>query len=426
MVNINGIYLYKSKAMRAKSKSTIMKFISLVIYCLILQNYHSIGQNKVVPFPSQQKVTTFMNAEMAYSDLPAVVAMAINTNKQQLSYTYGKAIWTEKADVTTSNIFRIYAMTNLLTTIAAMQLVEKGMIGLDENLMYVLPEMTKIPILSDGKLSEAKTPITLRHLLTHTSGFGFTCTDLELSQFDYSKWQHMDLPRRFEAGTQFLYGSSFEWVGLLVAKLSGADLKTVFEKNITGPLKMNRTFFNIPDSLEDYVVTRGERGISGMEPLTAMTGRIPKDVSRYSGDDGLWSTPEDYMTLLKCILNYGTLGNVKILEKESVLEMTQNQVGEINIDSEGKYYNPEYCCNLKGLTSKTNKWGLGWLIHTQDKPFGRKAGTVLWGGMQNTYFFIDFKSGVAASIFTQHLPFNHPSTTGLFNKFSEIIYSEAK
>ena len=73
---------------------------------------------------------------------------------------------------------------------------------------------------------------------------------------------------------------------------------------------------------------------------------------------------------------------------------------------------------------ENSKWGLAFMIDNNSKNYGRQPGTVAWGGVLNTYFFIDFKSGIAASIYTQHLPFNHFETTNLFDRFSEIVYSQ--
>ncbi len=361
---------------------------------------------------------------MKKSDLPAVVAVAINNKNQQLIYTYGNAVWNEKLKVTPQHIFRIWSMTKLVTSIAAMQMVEKGLVGLDDDLSSILPEMTEIPILSDGQLIQPKNPITLRHLLTHTAGFGYGGTNLALANFDKSKWEFKDLPRRFESGTQFLYGSSTNWAGKLVEKISGTDLENYFRQNITGPLGMNRTWFNVPDSLKQYIVSRGTRGADGKQPLSELPGRIPtKVVTEFKGDGGLFSTPGDFTLLLKCLLNYGTFNNAIILKKETILDMTRNQIGSISMKDAGAYFDPGFCCDFKGLISPNSKWGLAWLIDTEDKPYGPKAGTVLWGGAFNTFFYIDFKAGVAASIYTQHVPFNHPETTKLFNTFSAILYS---
>jgi methyl acetate hydrolase len=402
-----------------------MKSIFKVIFLLILVSGCRYEQNKNVNFPTQEKVTTAMNDAIKTNDLPAVVAIASNIQNKEVSFVYGKAVWSGNMDVTENHIFRLYSMTKLITSVAVMQLVERGEIGLDDDLSNLLPEMSEIPILSDGQLNEAKNPITLRHLLTHTSGFGYgCCTDLELSQFDYEKWKYSDAPRRFESGTQFLYGTSLEWVGKVIEEVASTTLEDYFRENITEPLKMNRTFFNVPDSLQEFIVSRGERGTDGKQPLTEIKGRVPeKLITRFSGDDGLWSTPNDYMKILKCLLNYGTLDDVRILDKKTVLEMTKNQIGDINMDSEGNYYNPEYCCDLNGLATNSTKWGLAWAIDNHEKDYGRKPGTVFWGGMMNTFFYIDYKSGVTACIFTQHIPFNHSETTLLFYEFSRTIYS---
>jgi CubicO group peptidase (beta-lactamase class C family) len=188
---------------------------------------------------------------------------------------------------------------------------------------------------------------------------------------------------------------------------------------------MNRTWFNVPDSLKQWIVSYGSRGKDGKQALTEQPDRIPTPpATEYSGGGGLFSTPDDFALLLQSLLNYGTLNGTRILQKETVLEMTKNQIGNISMKEAGAYFNPASCCNFKGITSSTSKWGLAWLIDNEDKLYGHKAGTVLWGGLLNTYYYIDYQSGIAASIYTQHLPFNHPATISLFDKFSELIYSK--
>ena len=103
-------------------------------------------------------------------------------------------------------------------------------------------------------------------------------------------------------------------------------------------------------------------------------------------------------------------------------KIIQNQVGDISLDPKDRLYNPGWCCNFNGLMSENSKWGLAFMIDNNPKPYGREAGTVLWGGLFNTYFYIDFKSGIAASMYSQHVPFNDFQTTSLFERFSEIIY----
>lgn len=402
-----------------------MRHIYCLAFVLIFSSQMLLAQGDFKTFPSEAEVKSAMDEAMTESDLPAIVAIAINDKNQRITYTYGNAVWTEEEAITTHDIFRIASMTKLVTSIAAMQMVEKGLIGLDDDLSTLMPEMTSIPILNDGKLLEPKVAITLRHLLSHTSGFGYRgATDKQLTEFDYTGWDYQDSPRRFEAGTEFRYGSSTNWAGKLVEKLSGLDLETYFRENITGPLGMDRTWFNLPEDLRQHVVSYGNRGGDGLGPLTEIPNRVPNNtVTDFRGDGGLFSSPEDYTTLLQCMLNYGVLGDVKLLEKSTILEMNENQIGDVSNENKGAFFNPGSCCNFEGLTTSTTKWGLAWLIDTEDKAYGRKAGTVLWGGAFNTFYYIDYKSGVSASIYSQHFPFNHEATTGLFDQFSEIIYN---
>ena len=402
-----------------------MNLSKIFLICLLLLLLISCKENNSTSFPSEEKTNTLMNEAMENSDLPAVVAIAINKHGEKVTYNYGKAVWKEDAEVTPEHIFRIWSMTKLVTSIAAMQCVENGLIGLDDDLSEIMPEMTDIPILSNGKLIEPKNKITLRHLLTHTSGFGYS--GMTVGEGDYNKenWNYSDSPRHFESGTNFLYGTSTDWVGKLVEKLSGLDLEAYFRKNITEPLNMHRTFFNVPDSIQSLIVSYGGRGNQGEKELEESPNRVPINmVTVLSGGGGLFSTPSDYTKLLQCILNEGIYEGGNILSKATIEEMIQNQVGDINLNPDGRYFNPGVCCNFNGLMDDNSKWGLAFMIDNNSKNYGRQAGTATWGGLMNTYFYIDFKSGIAASIYTQHLPFNHYQTISLFEQFSEIIYTK--
>ena len=402
-----------------------MNPLKFYLICFILLLLVSCKEDNSISFPSEEKVTTLMNEVMEKSDLPAVVAIAINKNGEKASYNYGKAVWTEDAEVTPEHIFRLAYMTKLVTSIAALQCVENELVGLDDDLSVLMPEMTKIPILSNGKLIEPKNKITLRHLLSHSSGFGYIFTDEELANFDNSEWDYEDLPRRFESGTNFLYGTSTDWVGKLVEKLSNMNLEEYFKKNISSPLGMTRTFYNVPDSLHYLIVSRGDRGIDGNQKLTESSDRLPSTkVTNFNGGGGLFSTPSDYTKLLQCLLHEGKYEEGRILRKETIVEMTRNQIGDISLNPEGRFFYPGTCCNFNGLMHENSRWGLAFMIDNNSKVYGREAGTVMWGGYFNTYFYIDFKSGIAASIYTQHIPFNHFETTSLFERFSEIIYSQ--
>jgi len=404
-----------------------MKYHKRTLGIILLIFLISCQTNKESIFPNEKQIVQIMDDELVNSDLKGVVAIGINKQGEHITYSNGNSVWDEDAPITPNHIFRLASMTKLITSIAALQLVEQGKLELDEDLSSIMPEMSKIPILSNGELKSPGNKITLRNLLTHTSGFGYFFTDEQLSKFDKSNWEEEDLPRRFESGTNFLYGTSTDWVGKLVEKVSDKNLEEYIRSNITKPLKMDRTFFNVPDSLKNAIVSYGRRGDDGTKALNEFPNRIPEqNTSDYSGGGGLFSTPDDYTKLLSCILNDGQFDGGQLITKETIDEMFKNQIGDLVLDIENNYFLVGLCCDFKGLIKKSSKWGLAGLIDMEPTSYGRMAGTLLWGGAYNTFFFIDRESGIAASIYTQHLPFNHPATTELFEKFSEQLYLNTK
>ena len=136
-------------------KITIMKSLPIIFLVFLIIGSCENRQLATRSFPSQDRVTGFMDEEIENSDLPAVVATAINKKGQKLTYTQGKAVWSEDQNVTANNIFRIFSMTKVVTSIAAMQLVEKGLIGLDDDLSSLMPEMVAIPILNNGEIKSS-------------------------------------------------------------------------------------------------------------------------------------------------------------------------------------------------------------------------------------------------------------------------------
>jgi methyl acetate hydrolase len=113
-----------------------------------------------------------------------------------------------------------------------------------------------------------------------------------------------------------------------------------------------------------------------------------------------------------------------LIEKSTIDELFKNHIKDISLNIEKNYFQIGNCCDFRGMIKPTSRWSLAGLIDTESTPYGRRAGTLLWGGTYNTYFYIDRPTGIAASIYTQYLPFNHPEATSLFDKFSEIIYSD--
>lgn len=320
-------------------------------------------------------------------------------------------------ELSSDHIFRIASMTKAITSVALLQLIEQGLADIDDNAGKYLPEIDKIPILtSDGKLVMGNYPITLRHLLTHTSGFGYSFVDKRLADFEKpDNWPHKDLPRLAEAGTQWNYGTGTDWVGRIVEQISGLNLEDYFRQNITGPLNMDRTWFVLPDSLTPYLVSLGSRQAlsEGETKAPVLSARITP-VS-YSGGGGLYSSLNDYLTFLECLLHGGGLNGIKILEKTTVDMMFVDQLPSVFANAgniqEGEIKDP----------SSDFAFGLAWGIQTSDNEYGRKEGSAYWSGIYNTYYSIDLNTGIAVVTMANLTPFGERGALMLYKKFEELV-----
>jgi len=363
--------------------------------------------------------------EIYTSQIPAVVLGKINKNGKMEFHSYGPSRWDRNDTINENNIFRIASMTKALGSVAALQLVENGMITLDEPLDNYLPEMTSIKILNENnEIVQPKNSITLRHLLTHTAGFGYWFTSEKLSRWnklkEEIKWNENYQPRLFESGTSYMYGTNIDWVGRLVEKISGMNLEDYFRKHITGPLEMNSTWFNVPDELESLVVSSSYR-----ENGKLIKNKYQKrnKTSNYNAGGGLSSSPNDYGKFLACMLNQGEFNGVKILKKETFELMNSPQLNEFktihryvpggNVDTMPRGDKDDFFDNY-------DNWTLAWAY--EENSINRPIGTGYWAGFFNTYFTIDFKNEFALVYMTQILPFNDIHSYNLFTAYERLVY----
>ncbi|MFN1834333.1 serine hydrolase domain-containing protein [Balneola sp. MJW-20] len=360
-----------------------------------------------------------LNDYFEQSSLPSAVMGSIDKDGETQWYAFGPSVWDQSDTVTEDHIFRIYSMTKAITSVAAMQLVERGLIGLDDPLNDILPQMAAIPVLNEqGELVEAENDITLRHLLTHTAGFGYDFTSYRLQQFQPEEWEYQDKPRLFESGEDWKYGTGTDWVGRVVEKVSGDDLETYFRKNITGPLQMNRTWFNVPDSLQDLIVSWGMRGPAGFQE----NPRLPEEPATFfSGGGGLYGSPADYMTFLQCMLNYGSYDGGQILKKETVEMMLTDQLPpDVGINYE--QFENGIMSYSGGFGDPADRWGLAWALENNPEDHPRPSGSVYWAGAANSYYTLDVENQLAVVYFTQFFPFNDKETYDFYRLFEQHVY----
>lgn len=376
----------------------------------------------------QDNPEKIIKKEISKTKIPAVVMGKISKDGQMQFFSKGPSRWDRNDTIGEKNIFKIASMTKALASVAALQLVEQGKITLDEPLDEYLPEMSSIKILNkNNEIIEPKNSITLRHLLTHTAGFGYWFTSTQLSNWNKLKkdidWNEKYEPRLFESGSDYMYGTNIDWVGRLVEKISEMNLEEYLRKNVTGPLEMNSTWFNVPEELEDLVVSSSIRNNDSGELIkNEYTKR--KITKSFNAGGGISSSPEDYGKFLVCMLNKGKVDGVEILKEQTFDLMNTPQLDKFKTTHR---HVPVGNVDTKARGDKDNffdsydNWTLAWAY--EENSTIRPYGTGYWAGFYNTYFTIDFENEFALVYMTQILPFNDMESYNLFTSFEKMIYN---
>jgi methyl acetate hydrolase len=378
------------------------------------------------------RVDDTLRSGIAQRKLPAAVGMAANEG----SILYSGAFGTRDSSgvpVSTDSIFAIASMTKAITTVAALQLVEQGKVKLDDPVSQYLPQLGKLEVLEDfdsetgkARLRPARTPVTLKHLLTHTSGMCYDVWDRDMFQYtSKTKGAVPDVPPlMFEPGTRWQYGMGVDWAGRLVEALSGMNLEAYFQANILGPLDMRDTSYLIPAAKFDRFVTCYSRQADGsLRQYPRTPPPVPKE---FSGGGGLYSTAADYVRFMQMILRQGRgRNNDRILQMKTVESMEINQIGAATA-GKMKSYRPNSSSDVDIQPGASEKWGLGFLINTTPYDGGRSAGSLAWAGIFNTFFWIDPKRSMCAVLMMQFLPFVDKEAVGLLGDFEHAVYSNLR
>jgi CubicO group peptidase (beta-lactamase class C family) len=360
-------------------------------------------------------------------DVPGVVALVVNRHGVIYQGAFGMADTASGRALTTDAIFRIASMTKPITSVAAMQLVEQGRFALDDPAGKYLPELRDLKVFDSFDsatgaytLRPAKKTVTIRHLLTHTSGLGYNFTSPIIRDFKPRDGEQYAVgPLLFEPGTDWLYGTNTDWVGRLVETISGQPLEAYFRERILDPLSMSDTFYNVPADKQSRVVSVHRRGPAGKFGLDSV--QPPLTVARPGGGGGLLSTAADYARVLRMVLNNGTLGNARILSADTIKSMSANQIGSVGVRAV-KTAMPERSSDFHFVADGRDKWGLGFMI-TADRREGRRSpGSLSWGGINNTYFWIDPARGIAGAILMQFLPFADTKALDVYDAFERAAY----
>ena len=365
-----------------------------------------------------------LSAAAASRPVPGFVAMASGPGGAEYLAAFGVRTIAGPEAMTADTIFWIASCTKLVTSVVALQLIEAGRLSLDQPVDELLPDFADLPILdghdADGKaqLRAARDRPTVRHLFTHTSGLGYAFMDHDLARHAAETGvgpgnAHL-LPRRFEAGSRWLYGASTDWLGAVVEAVTGEGLDRVFQRQVFAPLGMVDTTCVLSDAQRPRAAAMHARLPDG--GVVAIDFALPPPPHPSIGGGGLYSTAGDYMRLLRALLDGAILGDA------SRAALFANQVGDLRagvlISS-----NPAMTNDFDLMPGTVTGWSLGLLLNTSTGPDGRAAGSGGWAGVANCYYWMDPAGGVAAILLAQVLPFADAKVLNLLSTFERAVYA---
>lgn len=322
-------------------------------------------------------------------------------------------------------IWRIASQTKAITSVGVMMLFEEGKLLLDDPISKYIPAFRKPTVLDKFNKADssfttipAKREITIRDLLTHTSGIGYAQIGSETFNAIYSKagvvggiglrggllkdniLKLAALPLTHQPGERFTYGLNTDVLGYLIEVISGMSLDSYFSKNIFMPLGMKDTYFYLPKEKRSRLAMLHQedetKHVMNTPEVITVNGTFYRDWpnldggSFYSGGGGLVSTTLDYAIFMQMLLNEGEYNGKHLLSKNTIRLMTMNQIGDINMG--------------RGV-----KFGLGFQVITNDDPSRATVspGTFSWGGMFASSYWIDPKEKIVAQFVLQQYPFSH-------------------
>ncbi len=388
--------------------------------------------------PPMAKAVAVLDQVVADGKLNFAVAAVGNVGGQTWSHAAGYQDAEKTRPASPDNIIQIASMTKLVTTIAALQLMEQGKLDLDTPISAYAPELNELQVLKgfapdDTPISEKvnRAP-TARELMTHTAGYVYeiwNANALKGSQLGvtpslFSKGNYyLAAPLAFQPGTAWEYGINTDWLGVLVERLSGQRLADYFDEHIFMPLGMVDTFYELPANKLDRSVMMMARAAEGLVPLPSFQPTPIKkgSMAHYSGGGGLSSTVKDYGRVLQMLLNSGSLDEKTLLKAETVNSMFENNIGDIQPAALATVM--PTLSNIADLSfGEKATFGLGLLIHSDGIDGGRKANSGSWAGLFNSYYWVDREAGTYGIFGTQVLPFYDGVAIETLLEFEQAIY----
>jgi CubicO group peptidase (beta-lactamase class C family) len=322
-------------------------------------------------------------------------------------------------------IARIYSLTKIVSSVAALTLIEEGKLGLSHPIKDYLPEFSDMKIFVGGtaqhrELIPAEVAITVHHLFTHSSGYSYGDDEEPIDELYRSagleKAESLAdlvkmlaaLPLKREPGTRYEYGFSMDILARVVEVVSGQRFDHFLKERIFDPLGMVDTGFVVDQAKRDRLAKVYEHGKNGeLQPVESFEFEVSDGVKNAEGGSGLFSTIEDYSRFGQMLCNGGELNGVRILSRKAFEQMTVDHLGGLRITN--RTFAEGYGFGL-GVAVRINNGLVGTL---------GTLGSFGWAGKLTTLCLVDPAEELVMLVFTQHLPYDEHA---LFERFTNLVY----
>jgi CubicO group peptidase (beta-lactamase class C family) len=385
-------------------------------------------------------IDSILQLQINKYNTPGAVGLVIRDGKVLYDKAFGYSNLEQKTPMTNRSIFRIASQTKAIISVACLQLVEKGLIALNDPIELYFSDFKNQKVISGSptnyQLIEKIRPVTIRDLLTHQAGisaadeypgFAFLFKQYNLDKPLNGSYatlaeevtQIAKMPLMHQPGERFSYGLSTNVIGALIEKISGLRLDQYLQKNIFAPLGMKDTYFYLPTNKHDRLVKlyakNSDTSLSEISPaLFNADYPLQKNSSYFSAIGGLVSTTHDYAKFLSCLLQGGSIGNKKILGQSFVDSLTTNQLGAKTF--------------IFGGFPSLNNFGLGVGLTSAKGQVINNASerSFFWGGAFNTAYMVDPKRKLITLFFMQRTPFALSSVLSSLEKTTIKIIDQSK
>lgn len=374
------------------------------------------------------ELDNYFGQMVAESRIPGLVALVTNGDEVIYHSAFGLMDSGNSKAMTRDAIFRIASMTKPVTSLAVMMLVEEGLVDLDDPIENYLPALGDREVFTEFDLETgeyqsrpAEKSITIRHLLTHTSGLGYTFDSPILAKALGNNFgaSATTVPLLHEPGEQWTYGESTRVLGYLVETVSGMGLFEFMSERILDPLAMGDTFYTIPMAKNPRTVTTHRSNGSALVEDPNPEGVIS---SPPNGDGGLSSTADDYAHFIRLFLNGGlTDQGQRLVNAETIADMGRNHMGNMTVELMPTS-NPLLSERFP-LGAGVDTFGLGFQITEQQLANSRAPGSMAWAGIFNTEFWIDRENNIGGVLLMQYLPFYDARAIEVLQGFEQRIYA---